>query len=490
MRRGVSGGEKGQKEDHKERTHRRNSTRLGAVGLALLSRLTRLQVWGNTEPNKAHMTRAVFARSGIVLRAPVTLTEGAMLDSSRSPLLIAALACVAACNTDAPTAVPSVPEASTLSDFVHAARPVGRPLSHLTPAQRRLFELGSTVFQTEFTPAAGLGPLFNAVGCANCHEEPVVGGGGSNDPAEGGEDIEVHATAFHGSGQCDALPALGGQVIQKQLTPALAEFLQITAEPIPAAATDSGHRTTPDVFGFGLLDAVPDDAILARADPFDSDGDGISGRANRTADGRLGRFGRKAQAATLREFNAEAFVMEMGVTNPELLTEQLIAGEPFPVGIDPLPEPEISAEQLDAADAFVRFLAPPPRLALNAMSAIGEIVFHRVGCGSCHQPALVTGANPIRALHFREVRAYTDLLLHDMGPDLADICLGEAEPAEFRTEPLMGLRFATAFLHDGRATTIEQAITLHGGEGTPARNRFLQLTAFERQALLRFLKRL
>jgi CxxC motif-containing protein (DUF1111 family) len=77
-----------------------------------------------------------------------------------------------------------------------------------------------------------------------------------------------------------------------------------------------------------------------------------------------------------------------------------------------------------------------------------------------------------------------------MGPDLADICLGEAEPAEFRTEPLMGLRFATAFLHDGRATTIEQAITLHGGEGTPARNRFLQLTAFERQALLRFLKRL
>lgn len=413
-----------------------------------------------------------------------------MLYSSRSPFLIAAVVCVAACKNDGPTAVPSVSEAPSMTDVVTAGGPLGHPLPHLTPAQRRLFGQGSAVFQTQFTPATGLGPLFNAVGCANCHEDPVVGGGGSNDPAEGGEDIEVHATAFHGSGQCDALPALGGQVIQKNLTPALADLLQITAEPIPAAATDSGHRSTPDVFGFGLLDAVPDAAILAHADPFDQDGDGISGRPNRTADGRLGRFGRKAQAATLREFNAEAFVMEMGVTNPGFQTEQLVAGEPFPVGIDPLPEPEIRAEQLDAADAFVRFLAPPPSKPGGAVSSLGAIVFRRTGCSSCHLPVLLTGANPIAALQFREVRAYTDLLLHDMGPDLADICLGQAEPAEFRTEPLMGLRFATAFLHDGRATTVAQAIALHGGEATQARNRFLRLTPLERQALLRFLKTL
>jgi CxxC motif-containing protein (DUF1111 family) len=415
-----------------------------------------------------------------------------MLHASRSSILVVVLMGVVACDNDAPTEVPPPPisETPTAPDLVNAAALLGRPLSRLTTAQLQRFGSGSAVFQTEFTPETGLGPLFNAVGCANCHEEPVVGGGGSNDPEEGGEDIEVHATAFHGGGRCDALPAMGGQVIQKQVTPALAEYLHIVAEPIPAAATDSGRRTTPDIFGFGLLDAVPEAAILAHADPLDRDGDGISGRPNRTADGRLGRFGRKAQAATLREFNAEAFVMEMGVTNAGFQTEQLVAGEPYPDGIDPLPEPEISAEQLDAADAFVRFLAPPPPVPLDALSSLGAMLFRRVGCASCHVPVLVTGANPIAALRFREVRAYTDLLLHDMGPNLADICLGQAQPSEFRTEPLMGLRFATAFLHDGRAATIGKAIALHGGEGQRARNRFLRLTAFERLALARFLRTL
>jgi CxxC motif-containing protein (DUF1111 family) len=412
-----------------------------------------------------------------------------MLDSSRGPLLIAALAAFAACSNDGPTDVPppSVSEAPTIPDVANGAGQLGHPLNFLTPEEQRLFGVGSAVFQREFTPETGLGPLFNAAGCANCHEEPVVGGSGSNDPEEGGEDIEIHATAYRGTGQCDALPLLGGQVIQKQFTLALADYLQLTAEPIPTAATDSGHRSTPDVFGFGLLDAVPDAVILALADPFDSDGDGISGRPNRTADGRLGRFGRKAQAATLREFNAEAFVMEMGVTNPGFQTEQLVAGEPFPARIDPLAEPEISAEQLDALDAFVRFLEPPPPQPLNALSAIGAVVFQNIGCSSCHVPVLVTGWHPSRALRFRDVWAYSDLLLHDMGPDLADICIGQAEPAEFRTEPLMGLRFATAFLHDGRATTIPQAIALHGGEGAQARDRYLRLTLFERLALLRFL---
>ena len=105
-------------------------------------------------------------------------------------------------------------------------------------------------------------------------------------------------------------------------------------------------------------------------------------------------------------------------------------------------------------------------------------------------PALVTGANPNPALRFRVVRAFTDLLLHDMGPDLADICLGQALPSEFRTEPLMGLRFASTFLHDGRAATIRQAIELHGGEALGARNRFLQLTELEKYALVKFLKTL
>ena len=131
----------------------------------------------------------------------------------------------------------------------------------------------------------------------------------------------------------------------------------------------------------------------------------------------------------------------------------------------------------------MRFLAPPPRAPLGLVGARGAVVFARIGCPSCHVPVLITGANPVPALRFRVVPAFTDLLLHDMGPDLADICLGQAEPSEFRTEPLMGLRFATAFLHDGRATTISRAIELHGGEALRARNRFLRLSAFEKGAL-------
>jgi len=413
-----------------------------------------------------------------------------LLHANHKTLLVVTLIGVTACDRTAPTAAPSTPSVPT-PEFVVVPASLGMALQGLDAAQRRRFEMGRGVFATVFTPETGLGPLFNSVGCANCHEVPVVGGSGSNDPEEGGEDVELHATAFHGAGaRCDDLAAVGGQVIQKQITPAYSDFLQMTAEPIPAAATDSGHRTTPDVFGFGLLDAVPDAVILARADPFDRNGDGISGRPNRTADGRLGRFGRKAQAATLREFNGEAFVMEMGITNPGNETEQIVAGFPFPAGVDPLPEPEITAEQFDAADAFVRFLAPPPRAPIGLLEAQGAAVFAKIGCASCHFPAFVTGDNPVPALRFRVMPAYTDLLLHDMGPDLADICLGEAQRSEFRTEPLMGLRFATAFLHDGRAATISQAIELHGGEGRAARNRFVRLSPIQRRTLLRFLRTL
>src|SRR5437899_9718969 len=227
---------------------------------------------------------------------------GCMRLTNRSTLLIAALIGVVACEKNAPTAAPPTAGAP---GFIAVPASLGSALPKLDPALLSRFNAGRVVFTTVFTPQTGLGPLFNSVGCANCHEQPVVGGGGNNDPAEGSEDVEVHATAFRG-GQCDDLAAVGGPVFQKQVTPALADALHITAERIPAAATDSGHRTTPDVFGFGLLDAVPEREILARADPLDRNGDGISGRPNRTADGRVGRFGRKAQVATLRGFNRAA----------------------------------------------------------------------------------------------------------------------------------------------------------------------------------------
>ncbi len=138
----------------------------------------------------------------------------------------------------------------------------------------------------------------------------------------------------------------------------------------------------------------------------------------------------------------------------------------------------------------MRLLAPPAPLKQSGEARRGSDVFARVGCPSCHVPTLRTGDNPIRALSHKEVAAYTDLLLHDMGPDLADICLGLATPSEFRTEPLMGLRHATQFLHDGRAKTPEQAVELHGGEGTRSRDLFKALPAADRAALVAFLKTL
>lgn len=192
----------------------------------------------------------------------------------------------------------------------------------------------------------------------------------------------------------------------------------------------------------------------------------------------------------MREFNAEAFVIEMGITNLGLQTEQSIGGQPIPAGVDPTAEPEVAQDALGAADAVVRLLAPPTPLAPTLARRLGRRVFSRIGCAGCHVPTLPTGNHPVRALSYRVVPAYTDLLLHDMGPALADICLGDAEPSEFRTEPLMGLRFATAFLHDGRARTIGEAIELHGGEAAAARDRFAALSRWQRTELLMFLRSL
>jgi CxxC motif-containing protein (DUF1111 family) len=272
-------------------------------------------------------------------------------------------------------------------------------------------------------------------------------------------------------------------------TPALKAALGIDSEPVPAGV-QVAVRTSPDVFGFGLLDAVPDAAILAYADPDDRDGDGISGRPNRFFDGRIGRFGRKAFVPTLREFVAGAFVIEQGITNPGAPAEETIGGQPIPPGVDPLPEPELTQGDLDAATAFVAFLAPPEPKKLSKTAKRGREVFFSAGCASCHVPRLKTEDNPVDALKHREVAAYSDLLLHDMGPELADICFGLAIPSEFRTEPLMGLRFLEQFLHDGRAKTLEEAIKLHGGEGSASRDRFKNLPAPDQAALIDFLKSL
>jgi CxxC motif-containing protein (DUF1111 family) len=357
----------------------------------------------------------------------------------------------------------------------------GDPVRGLTGDQRALFDRGRVVFDSVFTPETGLGPLFNSVACGECHEDPVTGGVG--------DEVEVHASAFRPP-ICDPLVQEGGIVIQQHVTPALKAALGIDSEPFPPSATGRALRTSPVVFGRGLLDLVPDSVILAYADPTDLNGDSISGRPNRFFDGRLGRFGRKALVPTLKEFNAGAFPIEMSVTNPAVPTEETIGGNPIPPGVDPVPEPEINQEALDLTDAFVRFLAAPTPLKANSAARRGRELFASVGCTGCHVPTLRTGDSPIAALRYKDVAAYTDLLLHDMGPDLADICLTEATPSEFRTEPLIGLRVALQFLHDGRAKTLEQAIQLHGGEASRSRDGFLGLSDTERAALIAFLKTL
>jgi len=353
----------------------------------------------------------------------------------------------------------------------------GDPLRGLTAEELDRFHRGQEVFERVFTPETGLGPLFNADACGECHETPVVGGVG--------DEIELHATAFH-DGFCDPLADSGGPVFQQKVTPALQAALGIDQEPVPVGA-HRANRSTPAVFGFGLLDAVPDHDILLRADPDDKNHDGISGRPNRNFDGRLGRFGRKALVPTLREFNTGAFTIEIGITSPALPTEETIGGRPVPPSADPAPDPEITEEDVNLADDFVRFLAPPLPLPLDLEGERGKIIFGTIGCVACHAPSLATGDNKVRALRYKQVYAYTDLLLHDMGPERADMCLGLAEPAEFRTEPLMGLRLREKFLHDGAAATIEEAIELHAGEAAGATSRFRKLSARERAAVLKFL---
>ncbi|HZN98188.1 MAG TPA: di-heme oxidoredictase family protein, partial [Gemmatimonadales bacterium] len=266
--------------------------------------------------------------------------------------------------------------------------------------------------------------------------------------------------------------------------------LGVEKEPFPAGASGIGLRTSAPVFGLGLVDAVADATLLALADADDRNRDGISGRPNLTADGRVGRFGRKATVASLRAFNDGAFRDEMGITSAAVPTEGSFGGYPLVPNSDRVADPEIGEEALDLTDAFVRLLAPVAPLELTKQARDGRNLFAKINCTGCHVPSLKTGNNPVAALRYREVAAYSDLLLHDMGPELADICRPGAAPAEFRTQPLMGLRLLPHFMHDGRALTVTDAIQAHGGEAARSRDAFGGLSEKEKAAIVAFLNSL
>ncbi|MGH7470622.1 MAG: di-heme oxidoredictase family protein [Longimicrobiales bacterium] len=342
------------------------------------------------------------------------------------------------------------------------------------------FSAGRDLFHRAFTPETGLGPTFNETRCSSCHDVPTLGGAGVERVQKG--------TRFE-NGRCDLLHHEGGEVFQQSTTPLL-EAKGVVAEPISRRATALVQIVPPQLYALGALAAIADKEILSRADPEDLDEDGISGRAGVTVDGRLARFGRKATVATIREFAEIAFLREMGLTTRKFPQEDNVGGQPPPAGTDPAQDPEIDDATVDQIVRFIELLAfPVPAAPPAARDSIarGKRAFQRIGCSDCHTPTMRTQANPIGAISRKKLPLYSDLLLHDMGPGLATICAPAAEPSEWRTTPLYGLRLRMQYMHDGRVQTIESAIRLHAGEAESSRALFETLSPGEQANLLRFL---
>jgi CxxC motif-containing protein (DUF1111 family) len=330
---------------------------------------------------------------------------------------------------------------------------------------------GAELFRTEFTPEQGLGPLFNETACSGCHLEPEVGGVGPN-----GLKTVLRIGRLDDAG-FDSMVGRGGPFAHEHAISELGVDCDRTAG-IPAGANVTSVRNTPALFGSGLIDAIPDEVIRAGAD--EARRDGIRGRPNlvRGPGGRtrVGRFGWKADTATLERFVAETLRGELGLTSP------LAPAGPLPPGLTPcegeLPDAEVDADEVAALATFVaRLPAPQPRRAHPA----GAEVFREAGCAACHVPTLQAGT--------LEVSLYSDLLLHDMGRALDDrVVQGSAGGPDWRTAPLWGLSDRTRYLHDGRADSLEAAILAHGGEAERAQRRFRSLSSEQRRNLMAFLR--
>ncbi len=364
------------------------------------------------------------------------------------------------------------------------------PLDGLSAEDLAVFVRGDGEFGRRFVAATGLGPIFNDASCASCHS-----GDGRGRPE--------NALIRISRGNDLALDVGGPQIQDRAIAGA-------TPETLPTGV-DISVRLPPPVFGVGLIEAIPVEAIVANADEFDSDGDGVSGRPHwvtlpafvpltepGASDAQvLGRFSRKAQVGSLLQQVVEAYHQDMGVTTDFLPEENLNPlARHVTASSDLVPDPELDAGTVRSVIDYVRMLAAPPPADETLELLQGAQVFQEIGCATCHVPSFVTGAHPIAALGNREVVLYSDLLLHDMGEDLADNRPdGDATGREWRTTPLWGLRIAREFLngdlflmHDGRAQSIEDAVLLHGGEATSARDAFELLSVDRRAALLEFVR--
>jgi CxxC motif-containing protein (DUF1111 family) len=267
---------------------------------------------------------------------------------------------------------------------------------------------------------------------------------------------------------------------------------------IPANANNLARRIPTPLFGAGLIEAIPDSVIRTWEDPTDRNGDGVRGHAALVMDPathtmRVGRFGWKAQQATLLAFAGEALRNEMGVTNDlfpneigtGLSAEQLKACDTVPDPEDK-PDPETHLRGIDQFTNFMRFLAPVTPLPQNDSIHRGSELFSSIGCATCHVPVLLTGPSDVAALDHKAVNAYSDFLLHDVGTG-DGVEQGAAKGGEFRTSPLWGLRFRKQLMHDGSALSPAEAIRQHRGESERSRQGFDHLDEREKGALLDFL---
>lgn len=422
--------------------------------------------------------------------------------------------------------------------FNKSADAFGQPFVNLTHDEIRQFQIGNSLNRNNWVAAPssttardGLGPLFNASACAGCHARDGRGLP-FNSAGQPTQSILFRLSVRDSSGHPVPHPAYGGQLQHQSVAGVLPEGnIHITYEEQPGRYPDGtpyslrkpsyrvenpaygplsdsvmiSPRMAPHMAGIGLLDAVPEESILKNADPDDQDGDGISGRPNfvmdvRKQEKRLGKFGWKANEPTAEQQIAGAFVNDVGITS-DLFPSEPLSPVQF-ASYSHLPNggaPELEERALADVVFYIRTLAVPARREWDTPEVLkGRDLFGKAGCVSCHIPKMNTSPDAVpRYLAGQTIRPYTDLLLHDMGEELADHRPdGEATGSEWRTAPLWGIGLQkvvnkhTFFLHDGRARSLEEAILWHGGEAEKAKNAFKNYSKEDRSLMIRFIESL
>ncbi len=374
---------------------------------------------------------------------------------------------------------------------------MGEPVRGLTQTELFDFENGREEFNRILTTQDGLGPIFNDSSCGQCHAAPTVGGFGNRVVTRFGKKA-TPGFPF------DPFADLGGSLLQSSLIEGFDP--DIYGDKIPAEADLIINRITPQSFGVGLIEEIPDAQILANV----GSSPNVNGIVRWTTPFEGGamtpsRFGWKGGIATVLSFSADASVMELGLTNWIFPDDQAPQGNAALLAVlDSVADPEDFQDgngkfRIDRQSDFQRFLAAPPQSPKSGMT--GEALFNQIGCADCHVSTYVTGNSQYPALANQIVQPYSDFLLHDMGhPDqggLGDgLVDGIATETMMFTRALWGLNQRTGLLHDGRATgagfggNVAIAIDWHRGDANFSRQNFQALSAAQQQQVVDFLQSL